>query len=182
MNLLQETRRILRQYGYSVGPSPAASDQIHFEDESLMGFVWEAPSAESLLKNWETKQDEFLRKNAPMLRSSGFKSWNIYAVFLTGATSSPTECTALKQIEEDFRATRKIARADVETTSQLSSALYPFIPIQHIVPFETEDSNQRVRERLKDLPQQAIEALFDQKAELKETFVRFVSSYETQPD
>lgn len=84
----------------------------------------------------------------------------------------------MKQIEEDFHATRKIARSDLETTNQLLSALYPFIPIQHLIPFEAENPRQRVRERLTELPKVAVEALFDESEDPQETWNRFVDSYE----
>src|SRR5882762_10019050 len=135
MNVLQEVRRTLQLNGYRVAYTREADDQIQFEDDSLMGFVWEAPTVAAIVVDWRQRQDDFLRRNANKLRSAEFKSWNIYSVFLTGESGSSIENTGLKEIEEDFRATRKIARGGIETTSQLLNALYPFIPIQHLVPF-----------------------------------------------
>jgi hypothetical protein len=175
MNLLEEARKLLEENAYEVGSS--GSDQIQFEDASLMGFLWAATSAEALLSQWQGRQDSFLRKNAPMLRKSEYKTWNIYAVFLTDATGEPSQLIQIKQIEEDFRGARKIARANITITSQLVNALYPFLPIQNIVPFEPQDALQRVRDRLSELPSSAVDALLN--SETPENAVRaFLEAYE----
>lgn len=180
MNLLQEVRRTLQLNGYRVAAARDAVDQIQFEDDSLMGFVWEARTGAAIVANWRQKQDDFLRRNASKLRSSEFKSWNIYGVFLTVEGVSSIESTELKEIEEDFRATRKIARAGIETSSQLLNALYPFIPIQRLVPFDAENPSERLKEKLDKLPRNAVQALFDQTADNQELWAKFVDSYENQ--
>ena len=180
MNLLQESRRILQTNGYVVEQSRTADDQINFEDDSLMGFVWEGLNASDIIQNWRQRQDDFLRKNATRFRSSEFKAWNIYCVLLTSYRTSAVETLALKQVEEDFRAARKIARADIETNSQLISALYPFVAIQHLAPFEAENPRGRLKEKLDKLPKGAVDVLFDAEGDEAEVWTRFVDSYENQ--
>jgi hypothetical protein len=180
MNVLQEVRRTLQLNGYRVVAARDAVDQIQFEDDSLMGFVWEAPTAAAIVTNWRQKQDDFLRRNSNKLRSSEFKSWNIYGVFLTGESASGVESAELKEVEEDFRATRKIARGGIETNSQLLNALYPFVPIQHLVPFDAENPSERLKEKLDKLPRNAVQVLFDQTADEQEIWAKFMDSYENQ--
>ncbi len=160
MNILQEARRVLEKERYSL--SLASEDMLQFEDETLMGFICEAP-LNYILESWNSRQDQFLRNNASLLRRSALKSWNLYSVFVTSDAANEAERSALRKIEEDFRATRKIVETGITTSSDVLRALYPFIPIQNIVSLDVASSIQMLRERLvgTGLPKQAVEALLD---------------------
>jgi hypothetical protein len=65
----------------------------------------------------------------------------------------------LALIEEDFRASRKVVFAGVQTTADVTRALYPFIPIQNIATLETSDSLRKLQDRLSVLPKAAVDVL-----------------------
>src|ERR1051325_3174630 len=107
MNLVDEAQQILEQTGYYVRSSNLG-ESFDFEDETLYGFLKIYPSAEAIVEHWEKEQDEFLQRYARRIRANPPKAWNAYSVFLT-ATDAPGDVkTELRQIEDDFRGTRKI--------------------------------------------------------------------------
>jgi hypothetical protein len=160
MEPLFETAGILETYRYLVKRSSNVLDELQFEDDSLMGFVWTAPSVGKLLSEWKSRQDGFLRRSAHLLRTAEMKSWNLYAVLLTQDSPSEAERGSLVAVEEDFRSTRKIVQAELTTPSKIRRALYPLLPIQNVVAIEREDVLQRFRHRLTNVPGQALNALF----------------------
>ena len=104
------------------------------------------------MQSWCDRQDEFLKRNATLLRNSALKSWNLYSVFLSSGVPNENDKKQLVIIEEDFRASRKIVHTAIETASDVMRALYPFIPIQNIAALEGTDSIRRLRGRLTALP------------------------------
>ena len=159
MDLISEVRRVLEKNNYSVVRSGEPDNMVHFEDGNLMGFVWAAPTVEELLREWEDRQDLFLKLNSEPLRASELKAWNLYAVFLTTDKPSENERVALVQIEEDFRAARKIARAGLSTPGDVLNALLPFVPIQAMVSVGREDELGRLRQKVKSLPRAVVDTL-----------------------
>jgi hypothetical protein len=131
---------------------------LQFEDETLLGFLCEL-SLESLLQTWSRRQDDFLRSNARTLSNSALKAWNLYSVFLSSDVPDEAAQKRIITIEEDFRASRKVVLASVQTTADVVRALYPFIPIQNIAVLETSDSLQKLRDRLSALPPAAVDLL-----------------------
>ena len=121
--------------------------------------MWIAPDAPSILKNWRAKQGTFLSDKDEQLRKSKGKSWNIYSVFLTEADPSPDEENELVLIEEDFRGTRKLARAGLRTSSQIARALLPLIPVQNLVVLGEEDAMNRLKTRLASIPGALLDAI-----------------------
>jgi hypothetical protein len=158
MKILEEAKKILETYEYFVSPLSASSFQ--FEDETLVGFLVEAPLSE-ILSSWSAQQDEFIREKATYLRKSALKSWNLYSVFLTADSPDEEARKSVARVEEDFRATRKIVQTGITTASDVQRALYPFIPIQNVVGISAEDLKQKLRSRLSALPQGALRALLD---------------------
>ncbi len=158
MDLLAAARRALEtaQYVTRSGPS---KDTFIFEDESLAGFVWIAPDVPSILKNWQAKQGTFLADKDEQLRKSRGKSWNVYSVFLTEDDPSPDEENKLVLIEEDFRGTRKLARAGLRTSSHIARALLPLIPLQNLVVLGEEDAMSRLKTRLAAIPGALLDAI-----------------------
>ncbi len=159
MKILEEARNILEANGYFV--SPTSESTLEFEDETLVGFVCEAPLKE-ILQSWGAKQDQFIKDKATYLRKSALKSWNLYSVFLTGDPADDESRKVAARIEEDFRATRKIVHAGIATTTDVTHALYPFIPIQNVVGLSADDLKQKLGARLSMLPKEALQALMDQ--------------------
>jgi hypothetical protein len=156
MRIIEEARDVLEKYKYVV--SLYGSDILQFEDETLLGFVCEL-SLESLLQTWSRRQDDFLKRNARTLAQSALKAWNLYSVFLSSDVPDETVRKTLAVIEEDFRASRKVVFAGVQTTADVTRALYPFIPIQNIATLETSDSLRKLQDRLSALPKAAVDVL-----------------------
>jgi len=180
MDLLAEARRLLESSKYRTF-SAASSDVFYFEDFSLLGFVWIAPSPSVLLEQWRRLQDSFLHEKDLQLRQSKDKSWNAYSVLLTEPDVSGDQANEFLKLEEDFRGTRKIAKAGVHTTNYLTRALLPLLAIQNLVELERDDSKERLRSRLSRLSPRLLEAFLEQ--EKPEEAGRMVMShYENSED
>lgn len=149
----------MEQNNYSVIQTGITDNTIYFEDGNLMGFVWAAPAVQDLCKEWEARQDAFLKSNSHLFRKSDRKSWNLYAVYLAMDEPTEDEKSILLEIEEDFRAARKIARGRIATSKGVRNALLPLVPIQTTVSISREDELVRLKERLSSLPGSAVEIL-----------------------
>ncbi len=161
LNILQESRAILDGADFSTRAS-REPDIFYFENDRLLGFLWEAPSVSSLLREWETHQDNFLELNAARLKGSGLKSWNIYSVLLTADVIDEATRTKLIEIEEDFRATRKIARGAIISPDELKDTLLPLLPLQNLaLDGSGHDNEQAARQRLTHVPERALQALLN---------------------
>jgi hypothetical protein len=159
MNLLDDARAALAQTEFRVTTISETSDTIHFEDESVLGFVKVFDTPDRLLSSWERDQDSFLRRYASALRAEPAKAWNIYSVLLCEATSPPELLLRFEAIEEDFRGSRKIARAGVATGPSLDRALLPLLPIRSIAVLEVGDPVERLRSRLRNVAPNVVEGL-----------------------
>jgi hypothetical protein len=160
MRILEESKTVLETNGYFV--SPIRNEAFEFEDGALLGFV-HSTSLRKILSTWSTRQRDFVTRNAGFLRKSSMKAWNLYSVFLTDDAVGPEERKAITNIEEDFHATRKIVQAGIASLNDVTRALYPFIPIQNLVSFHTDDVLETLRARLGTLPLAAVKALLDQR-------------------
>jgi hypothetical protein len=180
MNLSAEARRLLESSRYRTYTGKS-EDIFYFEDSSLLGFVWIAPSPEALVKEWQRLQDSFLGEKDFQLRKSKDKSWNAYSVLLTEPDVSDEQAHALLRIEEDFRGTRKIAKAGLRTSGQLTKALLPLLAIQNLVELERDDSKERLRSRLSRLDPALLEAVVEQDKP-EETGKMMVGYYENSED
>jgi hypothetical protein len=175
MRILEEARTVLATNGYFV--SPVFGDTFEFEDETLVGFVCEA-SLKQIAQSWNTKQDQFIKDKAPYLRKSALKSWNLYSVFLSSDPADDGTRRTVAKIEEDFRATRKIVQVGITTPSDVTHALYPFIPIQNVVDLNADDLRQKLSARLSSLPKEALQVLLDRGED--DILRRFLEAHETK--
>lgn len=160
MNILAEARRILSAAGYTT-LSGKADDTFNFEDQTLLGFVWQARSTAELLNSWQKKQDEFLSDRDRALRKAKDKSWNVYSVALTEEESSQDQLAELARIEEDFGGTRKIARNGIRSTLQITRALLPVLPIQNSLSLGDIDATVRLRARLSSIHEKVAKAFLE---------------------
>ena len=147
MDLLEEANAILEAAGYRTVRPGRSAERFYFEDSSLLGFVSVFPSVDQLLKDWEGLQDSFLSAHAKPLRLAPGKAWNAYSILLTQAVCSARQLPLVLGIEEDFRGTRKIARASIATRPDLIRALFPLLPIHHLVTLGREDAAGRLQAR-----------------------------------
>ena len=180
MNLSTEARRLLESSKYKTFTA-GDEDVFYFEDSSLLGFVWVAPSPSILLEQWQGLQDSFLHDKDFQLRQSKDKSWNAYSVLLTEQEVSGNQANEFLKIEEDFRGTRKIAKGGLRTVGQLTRALLPLLAIQNLVELERDDSKERLRSRLSRLSPRLLEAFLEQEKS-EEAGRMVVSHYENSED
>lgn len=159
LDLIAEAKRVLERNKYSVLWTRDAENTVYFEDENLMGFIWAAPTVSDICREWEARQDSFLRANSPFLRKSDLKAWNLYAVLLAMDEPTNDQKLALVGIEEDFRAARKIARGGISTSRDVVNALLPLIPVQAAVSISREDELARLRERVTSVPRPVVHVL-----------------------
>jgi hypothetical protein len=146
---------ILREARYETWRwNGAGHPVVCFENALVVGFVHVFPTTEELLAGWEPAQKLVLTRHSPALRAAGMKAWNVYSVFLTGHAAGPP----VEHLEEDFSATRKIARAGVRTPADLRRALLVLLPLQSAPVLGEADYEARLRSRMKDLGQGAVEA------------------------
>ena len=148
MNIMEEARSVLEGAGYRTEISETSAEQFVFEDHCILGFVTVLRTVTDILKQWESDQDSVLKQHALSLRKVPDKLWNIYSVFLTAEKCPSCHTAALFQVEEDFRATRKIARAGIAEREDVRQALLALLPIQSKVAMRTEDVKQRLMQRL----------------------------------
>ena len=158
MDIPSQVEIVLRDAQFDTWVSTGTSSPVTcFESAALMGFVHVFDSAHALLDEWETRQKHVLARHAAALRAAGAKAWNVYSLFLT-AESAPDQTRAIERIEEDFELTRKIARESVRTVDDVERALLPLISIRSKPSLGASNFNDRLRSRLKDLPQDAVTA------------------------
>ena len=102
----------------------------------------------------------FLREHASALRRDRRKAWNIYSIFLTPERASRgSRKEPLLLVEENFQATRKIARAGITTERDIENALGVLLPIRHRVNLSSKNALELVAGRLSALPSVAVRSL-----------------------
>lgn len=148
MDLLHDVEAVLVGSGYETRVASAPENSLYFEDESLFGYCLIHRSVAELIANWSSSQDIFLTTHAPSLRRADQKAWNCYSVHLTDVRATTEELRDLFAIEEDFRSTRKIARAGIASTADLTRALFPILPLQNTVRIRSTDSQKDLSARL----------------------------------
>jgi hypothetical protein len=131
MDIYTQAEIVLREAGYDTWQSEGGPPIVTcFESQSVVGFVHVFDSCNSLLKLWRESQRLVLQRYAAALRPAGVKAWNVYSIFLTGATATASDASEVEKIEEDFTLTRKIARCNVTIADDVSAALLPLLPVK----------------------------------------------------
>ena len=179
MNLLETARKTLEVGQYSTS-SGTTEDSFYFEDQSLFGLVWIAPNIESIVRDWEKRQDQFLAEREKQLRRLREKSWNAYSVVLCEADPTAEQKNALAKIEEDFRGSRKVVGTGLRAGSQVVRTLLPLLQIQNPVMLQEANAVNRLRTRLSSSPSEVLEALLE-KVPAAEIARMLLSSYENPP-
>ncbi len=146
--LLDDIRAVLDGAGFETSLPRPDSLTLHFEDVSVIGHVHVLDSGEEIAATWQAIQDEFLRQNSSRFMKDITKAWNIYTIVVTSSLPTPDVAAALFAIEEDFRGTRKIARAGIVTREDVVVALAPVLPLQNVLAVGLVDAKQRLVERL----------------------------------
>ena len=145
--------RRLSAAGYDV---TSTTGNVRFEDASVLGFVAEFASVAALLDEWIHAEETFLREHAVELRRDRRKAWNVYSILLTQERASAEQTKRLIAVEENFQATRKIARAGIAIDRDIDNALGVLLPIRHRVSLSSENALDLLRDRLSALPPSAV--------------------------
>ena len=159
MSLLPDVESLLSKVGYRTMRNSVVPSSVAFEDDSLFGFVVEYDTIHSLNEGWKKAEQVFLTLHAPSLRRADQKAWNCYSVHITSDAGSESGIRSLLAIEEDFKSTRKIARAALSSRKDLIHAFAPLLPLQNVTAPERQASQPDLRERLHEWPASAVEAL-----------------------
>ena len=147
-DLVAQARGVLERSGFATGVAGPDAVTCDFEDVSIMGRIHVVESVAALLNDWERLQDEFLRDHADHFSRDPTKAWNLYSVFLAVSAPDEAEKAKLFVVEENFRGTRKIARAGIGRREDLERALAPILPLQNVLSIGTTDATRRLAERL----------------------------------
>ncbi len=156
MSILDMASKRLATAGYDV---TSIAGHLCFEDASVLGFVAEFVSVAALLNQWKHTEESFLRDHAAELRRDRRKAWNVYSILLTHERASAEQTKHLVAVEENFEATRKIARAGIAIDRDIETALGVLLPIRHRVSLSSENALDLVRNRLSVLPTAAVRSL-----------------------
>ena len=146
--LIDDVRTELKAAGFATLLPRPDSLALHFEDISIMGQIHVLGSADEIVTKWQVVQDEFLKHNASRFLRDATKAWNLYTILLTAQTPAPEVAARLFSIEDDFRGTRKIARAGVTTREDVAVALAPILPLRNVLAVGIVDAKERLVERL----------------------------------
>jgi hypothetical protein len=160
---------VLQEGGYRTWLTPVEKrTAVCFEDNSVMGFAMLFDDPSMLLATWRSVETAFLLQHADRIRVAGDKAWNVYAVFLTTATTNAGDIRAIRSIEEDLERTRKIAASGVSQREALVGALLPLLPLQQRPVLEQEDVTARFRRRVLSIAPSAAEIMLDDSVSAKD--------------
>ncbi len=160
IDLIDQAQVQLRDAGYTTLPVDGTRQGVlRFEDDVVLGFLYVFPDVTTLLSGWYVAQKASITRFAPQLRLSRDKAWNVYSIFITEAAAQATEEQKINRIEEDFAATRKIARAGIKSPDDMRRALLPLLPLAKSEDFSVSDYASKLRSRLSMLPRLAVEAM-----------------------
>jgi hypothetical protein len=145
MSLIEQVQSLLEGAGYQTYIHLSKSSAIWFEDPNIFGLVCEYETVAELLTSWESDQDSIFRENVVSLTRLPEKAWNAYAVYVTSERAAEEELAALMDIEEDFYATRKIARSGLATAENVVAAILPLLEIRHSGALGTVSADWKAR-------------------------------------
>lgn len=160
MSAIEWADRVLRNAGFDVIRAVEGTYRLTFEDDSVIGFVLTYDSPQSIVEEWLSEQNKFLREYAFSLRRAPGKAWNVYSVFLAAQPANEIESRHLAEIEEELMATRKIVGAGLASAEDVSKALAPLLPL-HSVALEHDDALKRMRSTLR-VGEQTLDGLLNE--------------------
>ena len=163
IDVLSTTQVVLQEAGFithltSIDRSPI----VCFEDDVLLGFgcVFDNPPA--LLERWKAMEMALIKRFAQSIRIAGEKAWNVYFLFLCGASANPSQNREVRWIEEDLERTRKIAACGLASREELLRALMPILPLQNQPELRAEDITGRLLRRIHTIAPTAPNIVLDQ--------------------
>ena len=131
---------------------------VLFEDPVVIGFVFAYANESDLIARWEDDVDKAIATYQFALRRAGPKAWNTYVVLLAEGSADLGAACLLANIEENLTGTRKIARAGVNSMSEVRAALLPLLPLQSPPELEAVNLRNEILLRTSELPPPVSEA------------------------
>ncbi|MEZ4417183.1 MAG: hypothetical protein R3E10_15625 [Gemmatimonadota bacterium] len=151
MKILDTALETLGQHGYRVSvDSQGDRPLLLFENRSVFGFVASYETPAELLSDWGHTQESFLNRYSRALQLHPTKAWNAYGVFLAALPGDVFASHRFGAIEEDFNATRKIARAGTASAVEVRRALAPLLTISDADVLAKLDIEHRLASHLPD--------------------------------
>ena len=137
--MFAEISALLEESQYLLWMQPTNPPFLAFENGSIFGFCCVYVDVDELLRNWERNQDDFLSRHSVDMKRIPEKAWNAYSVHLTAAQPADESRHALRDIEENFRGTRKLIGAGIDSRERIQSCLLPLLTIQNIISVDLSD-------------------------------------------
>ncbi len=163
IDVLSTLQGVLREAGFTTRlVSLDRFSVVCFEDGALMGFGVVLSNPGELLAEWRAAEMSLLTRYAQALRAAGDKAWNVYCVFLCGASADPEQIRQVQGIEEDLERTRKIAACGLATREDLVRALLPVLPLQYQPALRAEDVTERLQRRIRTIAPRASDVALDE--------------------
>jgi hypothetical protein len=160
IDLLSVMQSVLREAGFVTRLATFdRSSVVCFEDDALMGFGCAFEDPVMLLERWRATEKSLLLPHAERLRSAGEKAWNVYCLFLCGASADPVQSRKVRWIEEDLQRTRKLAACGVTTREDLVRALLPILPLQYQPVLQVESVTDRLHRRIRTIAPKAADVV-----------------------
>lgn len=184
MDPLSTAETELSKAGFETWLHTDETERMYFEDRSVFGMVSAYPSVSNLLKKWESRQDEFLEAYQDSLRSpeGEQKVWNAYTVHLTIGDFSEAKKNRTRQenrlfkIENNFRGTRKIARANISNDEDVKDALLPLLPLQRKPELAAENYREQLVQELDEDFDYAFLNLLDEEASVNDIVTELLNT------
>jgi hypothetical protein len=163
IDLLSTMQVVLREAGFTTRlTSIDRSPVVCFEDDALMGFGSVLSNPGELLEQWKATEMSLLTRYALDFRAAGEKAWNVYCVFLCGASADPSQSRQVRRIEEDLERTRKIAACGLASREDLVRVLLPVLPLQYQPALRAEDVTERLQRRIRTISPRASDVALDE--------------------
>lgn len=163
IDLLSTLQSVLRKADFTTRlASIDGSSVVCFEDETVMGFGMVFSDPGDLLARWRVMEMSLLVRYAPGLRAAGEKAWNVYCIFLCGASADSSQNRQVGWIEEDLERTRKIAACGLASREDLVRALMPILPLQYQPVLRAEDVTERLHRHILSVAPKASDVALDE--------------------
>ncbi len=159
MNLLAETQKLFRANKINTRLVQNSNEAyLVFENDTILGFVFAYEHSNQLLSSWESNAKSAISANQLALRRAGLKAWNTYVILLAEGSSTPEEQYRIGLIDEDLRATRKIARSGVSGIAALQASTLQLFQFKNAPTLEAVDMQNEIRMRTTTLPERLMTA------------------------
>lgn len=163
IDLFSAMQVVLQEAGFNTRlTSIERSPVVCFEDDTLVGFGYVFENPVALLERWKTVEMTIIKRFSPNFRNAGEKAWNVYCLFLCGATADLMQSREVRWIEEDLERTRKIAACGVTSREELLIALLPVLPLQYQPALRPENVTERLENRIRNIAPIAFDVVLDQ--------------------